>query len=434
MPPSAARSHWRKVALNAITALTFPFVLVPDDGGVLDAARALLVHAISVTATALFVFFAVMAMRGALTATVSARLFDRAAAYVQFALLLLVIAAFFLRPPVRASVELAASGRAWMWPNIWFFGFYEVLLGSGVPVFQVLAGRAAAMFLLSMAGAAVGLYLAYLRRVRHPLDQPETSTARERIGAGNLFRAPRERALLNFTLRALLRSRQHRTLLALYAGAGVSCSLIGLAHVIYDSQPVNWTRPSAALLAPPLLLMFFVMLGARAAFAIPIELRGNWIFQLVGTTKPSECRRVAAAALLLVGCLPALSTTAPVYLVLWCWQDAVAHLGFVLLIALLLALLLTRRWAKIPFTCSFQPGKADLKVKFGLYGVAFIVAVALVLQIELRALASARAYSTVAALVALALIALSRRRDQAGERLVFDDQPVPLVRTLGLGV
>ncbi len=75
-------------------------------------------------------------------------------------------------------------------------------------------------------------------------------------------------------------------------------------------------------------------------------------------------------AQLILGTLPIAALLLPLYAVLWGPIVAGGHVIFWLLLAALLSELLLLRFHKVPFTCSYIPGKANVKLLWPVYLVA----------------------------------------------------------------
>jgi len=103
--------------------------------------------------------------------------------------------------------------------------------------------------------------------------------------------------------------------------------------------------------------MFACGVGARAALALPIDHRANWIFQVTEdrTMRREQLRAVDRLVTLYVIGVPLVAATP----LLWMAHGThallpavvVAAVGFVFVHAVLLD------WRRIPFTCSYLPGK-----------------------------------------------------------------------------
>ncbi len=92
-------------------------------------------------------------------------------------------------------------------------------------------------------------------------------------------RASDVRALYLFAIASLVRSRRHAVHLGTYAGLAVAAALVGIATSSIRGS-LTLATPHAALLALPLVFMFFAILGLRSACAIPVDLEANWPLRL----------------------------------------------------------------------------------------------------------------------------------------------------------
>ena len=81
---------------------------------------------------------------------------------------------------------------------------------------------------------------------------------------------------------SVVRNRRALMTLATYLGLGVALAGTRLLAAKARGRPLPLDEPFDYLLAIPLLLTFFLVLGARAAFSVPSELGANWIFRLAG--------------------------------------------------------------------------------------------------------------------------------------------------------
>jgi hypothetical protein len=123
--------------------------------------------------------------------------------------------------------------------------------------------------------------------------------------------------------------------------------------------------------AAPLVVIFFLAVGMRILFALPSEIQANWIFRLI---EPSPLRAPvagAAATMVLGAVLPAVLVTLVVGLTLWPRGLALFHATFCLVLGLLLVQLLLIRFAKVPGTCTFYPGRARFRTLWPFYLTAF---------------------------------------------------------------
>jgi hypothetical protein len=117
-------------------------------------------------------------------------------------------------------------------------------------------------------------------------------------------------------------------------------------------------------------LAFFILLGMRHVFAVPAELRANWVFQVSDRGEGVRCLAGVKKAIDFVGrrsARRAAFSLARVVLGLadGCAAPIIRHGGRVLLADVLLA-----GFEKFPFTCSYLPGKSNLRVSWPIYLVS----------------------------------------------------------------
>jgi hypothetical protein len=185
----------------------------------------------------------------------------------------------------------------------------------------------------------------------------------------------------------------------------------------------------------PLIAICFLVIGLRVSFSIPIELRANWLFRMTDPLRGGAYLRATRKVLLMVAVAPVLAVAAPVYLALWPWQRALEHCAFVAAFGLLAVDLAIGNFAKVPFTCSYLPGKANLKIRLGVYWGLLIIGAEVVTDLESRALGRMAGYGLLmaATLAAWGWVAWRGRGNRAEiGSLSFEEQPDFLVADLGL--
>jgi len=118
------------------------------------------------------------------------------------------------------------------------------------------------------------------------------------------------------------------------------------------------------------------------------------------------------------------------------WLPALIHLSFALLLSLVLLNLLLVWFRKIPFTCSYFPGKTSMAVMFFLYLAGFSIYAWTMADLEERLIRNALGLGLFYAIGGLALYGLARlrKRERAvDDALIYEDEPEPIVRCLDLG-
>ncbi|MGO4880894.1 MAG: hypothetical protein ACLP59_08745 [Bryobacteraceae bacterium] len=431
------------VVINAFSPVMFPAV-VTQKGTLLMLATFARCHIISILAANTFVFFLCVAVQGILMNVLGYRAFRRISPYVQFGLVALLILMFLLSARIVSELHPFAANSAAVrfFPPLWFLGLYQTQLGWTNPVFRNLAASARTAVLWTMCGALITYLLSYKRHFKRSLEsEDEFSTvpsALEKFATRALdrlvVRDRLEQAAFYFIWKTLSRSRRHKLIFAAYVAAGCALIFEGLAVVVARAGNSWMYRPSPELLPAPLILAFFILCGMRHVFAVPAELRANWVFQVSDRGGVRRCLAGVKKAMLILGVAPLFALLLPLHVLFWGWKNASLHMLFGAVVSWLLVEVLLVNFEKFPFTCSYLPGKANLKVSWPLYLFSFTTYVSALLTLEYWMLQRPVRFAWLAALAVAVYGALALYRWRVGRAvaLVFEDQPEPLVRTLDL--
>jgi hypothetical protein len=382
------------------------------------------------------VFLFLVALQGILLNVLSVRWFRKISAYVQGAMVFVLLWLFFLFPNIAMSVAQLKARDAWelyAFPPAWFLGLNEAILGTRDAAFLALARRAELALALVFVIAALSYTVAYRRHVRKTLESIDGSGTRrtvldDRLSdlADALIRDPAARASVAFTGKTIARSARHRIFLAAYAGVGCALCMQALAGA----------QARDAALSIPLILSFFILSGMRFIFTIPAELPANWMFRVTETNQQSGVLSGVRSAMRWLAVAPLFTVLVPFYFLRWPPGVAFAHLFFSVVISLLLIEALTLDFWKIPFSCSYPPGKANITLLWVFYWTAFLLYAYYMAALESwmvkRPVRLLLFYLAMAMLFA-ALRWYRNRTESAGITLIFDDSADPVVRTLGLG-
>jgi hypothetical protein len=368
------------IAVNLFSGFSLPWIALPANAGAGDAFRGFAGYWLAMGAAAVFVCCVLFALEGFAAQLLPYRHFLRASGFLQLAAFFAILAGWLLAPP---------GVPAWL-PSSWFFGLEQQLTGA-VP-FHPLAPRALAALLCAAGAVVLTFGLGYGRGYRQIVEQPDILPASRRRPArlvSALLRRPVDRAIVLFAARTIARSRQHRLYLAAYAGAGLAIAFGYARDLLYGpSDPYSrrlglaWNQPNFPMLIGGLVLLSFAVLGARAIFSLPVALGANWIFRLTAIHPPAAYFSAVRTALVAVTVLPLWLASAAAYFLIWPARPAAQHL---LVLALAAALLVHRsldQFRKLPFACSYLPGKSNLHVRIGVYAMALLTVAAIAVQIE----------------------------------------------------
>ncbi len=437
-------------AVNIFTGLAFPFLAVPANGGFLGDLRSLGAHWLTMAAASLFVCGSLLALQGLAAQLLSYRLLLRFSSFLQLAAFFLTLGLYFLKPSFY-SVNGPPAWLAYAMPSFWFCGLLQVLDGFADPLFGALAARALWGLLIVSTVALATLGLAYRRNIRRIIEQPDIAPGDRSRPAGRagsflaarLLARPIERAIMLFTARTIARSRQHRLLLAAYGGIGLAIALAYARDFLYGSSSVDtayrnpqWNHVNGPFLVGSLVLLFFAVIGTRAVFAMPSALRANWVFRITAVHSPGAYSAAVRKSLYALTALPVCLLSAVLFFGIWPANFAGQHVAVMAITAILTVEIALHRFRKIPFACSYLPGKAKVHTRLGTVGIGFLLIANLGVQIEFWAIHKATRFAVLFAILLVGAILAWRRtaefaRSQANQ-LQFEDLPPMEVTPLDL--
>lgn len=377
-----------------------------------------------------FAFFAITALQGVLMNVTSPRIFRRISPYVQMcgmSLMVLSIVTFPLYSSLLKSAAQQHQPWLWLFPPVWFTGIYDLLLPGtkglfvslGIYALRMLAG-AIAVFVLTWA-------IAFHRHYRRTLESEE-APARKRSSAASHFLCdlPQERAILQFTGKTLARSRKHQLFLVTYFSVGLALAVNFVTRVHSGALAISEEGARAF----PFLLAFFTVSGFRAVFQFPAELSCNWLFRITESGWGEVSRGVTRKRVLVSGLLPLVLALAPIEIAIWgLWQWPL-HTVFQFCAGALLVELMFWTFDKVPFTCSYFPGKTNLSILFVLYFYGYSMYSFNMADAE-SAIEGRWLYGILFFAIAAAVLAWSWRRRPPAAEIRFDASE-PTIQTLNL--
>jgi hypothetical protein len=267
---------------------------------------------------------------------------------------------FVFALPADADRLAAHSRVMYLVPPAWFFGVERFVFGGGDNYTTRLAHIG--LWAVSVAACvSLGGYLLLYARFDRMMLRSMRVAARRAVWRQPLGSNPWRAAVHDFTLATLRRSSLHQGVLLGVASCGVALALNRLA----DRDVIEWLRRLdtasfdvvLAIMGAPWLLMFGAGLATRAALALPIEQRANWIFRMTenDATRVDQLRAVTRLMRQTTVGLT-LALMAPLEWALF-GPRATFALATNAVCALLWVEVLLRGWRRIPFTCSYTPGK-----------------------------------------------------------------------------
>ena len=418
--------------VGVVHASLLPWLLLSSINRWLDHSIVLRIVAwlIASVSASLFAVLAITALVGILRLTLShGRLHAiTVAKSAVFAALVLCIPLVY---HVAAVTSLLLSGSAWLAlvPPSWFVGLERMLVGSATPVlFRLAITAVGGLALVSTVTAIVYvvLFRHFERLVLRPISKSERGEAitgspggsnRRPTTSSQSFAPPAFRAILGFLTTTFRRSELHQSVL-------VGLSIFGLGIALNSIIGASPRSLRAAPYWTPFALMFASGVAVRATLVLPLQYRANWIFKMTEdpATRRDQFRVVDYLASLCLAVVPAVWS-----LVVW-WiatgQPSPTAAIVVALIGLVSVHAALVDWRRIPFTCSYLPGK-----RFIFYSITVaILAFAFFMAIGSAVVTMARSspIQAVVVIMVLATVAWLLRRQRLGSwgqtPLMFEDE------------
>ena len=430
-------------AFDVLPGIPAPLAFAAPNSGLIGLPRSLAAYWITILAASAFIFCCVLGLQGLAAQVLPRRHFLRASSFLQMAAFCLFVSVYFLQPSLEPPEALtAAANQHWLacLPSYWFLGLFGQLNGSMHPALAPLAIRAWAGLAVAGSATAVVYSLSYFRMLGRIAEEPDIVPGFRRLRWLPRLGGQLETAIGQFSIRTLLRSRKHRLILAFYLGIGLALTILFVRLLDALEQPAVvsathlWRHPNAGMLVSSVIVMFFAVLGTRVGFAMPLDLTANWIFRVTPIGGATECLQANRRALLVLAVAPVWAGSAVIFLWLWPWRQAAGHLAVLAILGIVAAEVTLAGFRKVPFTCSYLPGKSNLHLTFWLCVEGFGLLVDQGAVLELHALWNPASYALMIAIL-LAAAGLARRRSLVqtkSEALEFEDAGSPAIMVLGL--
>jgi hypothetical protein len=407
------------VALNGISGLLWTWYFGPAHGGLLSAPRAFVAYWLTLLAATVFVFGGTLLLQGA-ASRLPRQMFLRLSGVLQIAAFCLFVSVYVLEPSLESHVALTAAPNQRLFallPSYWFLGLFEQLKGTMLPEFVPLMRRAWIALAVTCGGMLVTVLLSYMRAMRKTMEEPDILPGGFRLPLPAVMK-PVETAVMQFSVRTMLRSRQHRLILSWYLGVGFAIVLILLGPAMRHSHQM-----ARAILSASVLMLCATAAAMRAVFSMPMTLKANWLLRVAALDPVVRYAKAVRRTFLLLAVAPVWICAAAVMLWLWPWRVAAAHLVLLALLGSILCDACMRGFHKIPFTCSYQPGKT--KMQFAFWGIVLLVPFLFMgAGYEWRYLQSLRGQILIAAVLVLPAIAMrwwSARSAKGAEAMLFEE-------------
>ena len=187
--------------------------------------------------------------------------------------------------------------------------------------------------------------------------------------------APQTVAIVDFIRAGIARSRLHQFVFIIVLGTAVAVLIGKIAAVIEGVSPLAaW--PGAAVqaaISAPLLVALAMDLAVRTAMRWPLERDAAWIFRVTEDPRKRAAAVGGASWTLVVAAWLAAMVTAAVLQPRMIGSTWIVAAAFTSVAVLTLVELVLIDWRRIPFACTYLPGKHVLAYHMGVLFAQYFI-------------------------------------------------------------
>ena len=343
------------------------------------------VHLLVAFSANIFVFFVLLSLKGILMIFLPMRIYRKISSIMQGGLMIIMLSIYAFIPKMCSILfELMKKGdkRVLYYPQMWFTGLYEYLLGRRTPVYAKLSSFALYSLLASFILAIIVFSFSYAKHAKNAGEvlnrkkinkQPIYSFFRK-IFNFMFLKDQTEKAVFYFMNKTLKRSGKHRVKLFGFMAAAIAIIVSKFVTeqrtMEYIKQLGEWHKVIYSL---PFIIWFFLIVGLRAVSNHPVSPSSNWIFRLTENKDKRPYRRGVHKTIILSNIIPIFLILLLFYSFIFGFEKALIFNLYSLFIGFLMEEILFFNIKIIPYTCVSLPGKGNLKLFFIVYLLIFLL-------------------------------------------------------------
>ncbi|HEV2402174.1 MAG TPA: hypothetical protein VGS27_34915 [Candidatus Sulfotelmatobacter sp.] len=422
------------LTLNCATGIAWPLLIGAHHDSIWGFFQAFAAYWSTMIAASAFIFCSVLTVQGLCAWLLPRRIFLASSAVLQLVAFGIFLGGYFLVPSITPSTMLAAAENhamlAWS-PQFWFFALFNQLNGSLPHQLSWLALRAWIGLSSAALGTAASLSLCYFRTMNKTVEEPDLVPGSRGFHWAPSFGNSLRTSIVMFSLRSLVRSRQHRLAFVFYLAIVFS---IALSWLRVESSIPAPAPLSGDFLSSTLVMMSLAVFGLRSVFSLPISLHANWMLR---TTQIAPSEKYVAAtrwALVLLAVFPVWLISALLSLSYRPLHSVFVHLVLLGLLGWVFVEVSLINFYKVPFTCSYLPGKVHVQVVFWCFLLLMFVFSLVAAEIELPSLGSATRslFMILGVVVSASGFLIWNQRRAKSAVLYFEELAPDAITSLGL--
>lgn len=422
------------LTLNCASGLVVPFLVGVEHGTPWSFYQCMAAYWIAIVGSSAFLYCSVLTIQGFTALVLPRRMFLRLSAILQLAAFGVFLAVYFLQPSLTNPGAWADPRNQWILassPSYWFFALFNYLNGTLPQELTWVAMRAWMGLGIAVCGAAASLLLCYVRTMKKTIEEPDLVPGARGFRGTAIFGSSLQAAIALFSIRSLTRSRQHRVAFSFYLAFVFGLALSLLRGEWSATGP---SQVSLDLLTSTFLMMTFAVFGLRSVFALPISLTANWVLRTTQLRSPEQYIAATRGSLLMIAVTPAWVLSAGLALGFRPVVQVAGHLVILALLGWILAELCLIGFYKVPFTCSYLPGKSNIQIVFWAFFIVCLPLAVWIADIELDALHHPLKLACMVGVLAAAAVGLFsfNRFSARSAVLYFEELPEEVITTLKL--
>jgi hypothetical protein len=389
---------------------------------------------LTVVAAAVLVYGSVLTVQGMAALLLPRGIFLRLSAGLQLAAFGFFLSAWLFAPAVDSPGAMTTAQNQGMlreWPMFWLLAMFQQLTGKLPHALTWLAERAWISFGAVMLGACASLLLCYLRTMKKTVEEPDLLPGGRSWVSALRFGNRLTTAVVLFCGRSLARSRQHRLIYAFFLSIAFAVAVSIVRGALAGGTHLSITTD---FLMPTQIMLCLAVVGLRSIFSLPVSLKANWVLQVTQLYPPEQYLLATRRALIVLAALPIWLVVAGLsHFYRPLWQDA----GHLLVLGLVASILMDAslvKAAKIPFACSYLPGKSNIQYMFWAFAVIYMPIAMEFSNYEHRALEHRGSFAVMIAALSVVAVGLwsFNRCEARSAVLYFEETPPEVIMTLGL--
>ncbi len=410
-------------------------------------------HLLATFFACLFAFFINLFLLGFLMLILGHRIFKAISLFVRSSFLIFhaLLVILYFRLFQAGPADLATLSKIMntgtvhdifrkYFPPLWFTDLYETLLGNSNSIYHGKMRFA----LLGLSILFISFFIitgfGYIRHFRTIHAAHKKSKIIESMKQyimmtfDSIFlRNQTQRAVFHFYRNTYRTSMVHKMRMAMYVAIASGFIIITLLPYLDDYSSL--TPKSPTIISIQLVLSFFIVIGVRGNVNIPVSLQANWVFQLTENPSQKHYYYGVKKGIFFLNLIPIYAGLFLLHLFLWDGLSASYHCMYGLTISFLMIEIMFFSYSKIPFACSYLPGKGKLQLYWLIYIAVFFVYLGFFTLIEKLLLETPRYFTLFYGIVVLIVIVAKLYQNKFIYNklgIKYEEIPEPVLTSLDL--